>query len=146
MKSILKSKKILLTALIITFIMAGIITTVKITGSNALRTTAKQLSLGEKYLSELKYDKAIVAFNKVIEIEPRNMQAYLGLAEAYQGLDQIDNSISTLVTAIEIAKYEYETNDTVLDSSVNLYVKLYKSYIEIGNLRKHIILYKKVII
>jgi Tfp pilus assembly protein PilF len=69
--------------------MAGIITTVKITGSNALRTTAKQLSLGEKYLSELKYDKAIVAFNKVIEIEPRNMQAYLGhhFATSIKNLD-----------------------------------------------------------
>ncbi|WP_031547542.1 tetratricopeptide repeat protein [Oribacterium sp. FC2011] len=43
----------------------------------------KQLTLGNKYLIDLDYEQAILAFNKVIEIDPKITDAYNGLGEAY---------------------------------------------------------------
>ncbi|WP_031554935.1 tetratricopeptide repeat protein [Oribacterium sp. FC2011] len=45
----------------------------------------KQLELGNKFLAELDYEQAILAFNKVIEIDPKNTDGYLGLGDAYYG-------------------------------------------------------------
>jgi tetratricopeptide (TPR) repeat protein len=59
-------------------------------------STAELISLGENYLSDLDYERALVQFLKVIEIEPMNERAYLGAAEAYIGLGQTDNAIEIL--------------------------------------------------
>ncbi|WP_031554944.1 tetratricopeptide repeat protein [Oribacterium sp. FC2011] len=45
----------------------------------------KQLELGNKFLAELDYEQAILAFNKVIKIDPKNTDAYMGLGDAYYG-------------------------------------------------------------
>ena len=41
------------------------------------------LDLGDKYLTESNYEKAIVAFTKAIELEPKAVKAYEGLADVY---------------------------------------------------------------
>jgi len=56
----------------------------------------KQFNLGTKYLSKLDYDQAIVSFEKAIEIEPDNVDAYLGLADAYIGKGMTDKAIEIL--------------------------------------------------
>ena len=40
-------------------------------------------NLGQAYLQQAKYDKAITAFNKVIEIKPDAPEAYINLATTY---------------------------------------------------------------
>ena len=40
--------------------------------------------LGVRYLSEGKYEEAILAFEAAIEIDPKNADAYRKLAEAYE--------------------------------------------------------------
>lgn len=47
------------------------------------RHLTRQLELGQKYLEEMNYEEAVVAFNNVIEIDPLNADAYLGLVEVY---------------------------------------------------------------
>lgn len=74
-------------------IIGGIV--VATNGNNA-DSPAKLLSLGEKYLSELNYEQAVVQFLKVIAIEPMNERAYIGAAEAYIGLGQNDKAIEVL--------------------------------------------------
>lgn len=64
--------------------------------NKADNSPTKLLSLGEKYLTELKYEEALVQFLKVIEIEPMNERAYLAAAEAYIGLGQTDKAIEVL--------------------------------------------------
>ena len=54
------------------------------------------LDLGQKYLLDGDYEQAIIEFNKVIEIEPKNVDAYLGLAEAYVAAGDYDSAISVL--------------------------------------------------
>lgn len=57
---------------------------------------ARQLDLGEKYLEEENYEQAVVEFDKVIAIDPMCVDAYLGKAEAYAGLGDIDMALQTL--------------------------------------------------
>lgn len=43
----------------------------------------RQLELAQHYLLEEDYEQAIVAYEIVIQIDPKNTEAYLGLTQAY---------------------------------------------------------------
>ena len=133
MKSIFKSKKVWISIIVVLLVVIGVITAVTVSGSSNTKAVLKQLSLGEKYLSELDYEKAVVAYNKVIEIEPRNLQAYLGLAEAYEGLDQTEDAIAALETATSIVKEDKSSNGEVPVGSENIYIKLAGLYENSGD-------------
>ena len=45
----------------------------------------KQLKLGDKYISELDYENAVLAYKEAIQIDPKNEEAYIALANAYLG-------------------------------------------------------------
>ena len=59
-----------------------------LTLSSRPATTDDMLSLGERFLLELQFEQALVQFLGVIDIEPNNVQAIIGAAEAYVGLGQ----------------------------------------------------------
>lgn len=50
----------------------------------------RYLTLGNKYLEEQKYEEAILEFAKVIEIEERTLEAYIGTLNAYIAMDNKD--------------------------------------------------------
>ncbi len=76
---------------------------------NPQRKYSRQISLAERYLNEMDYDKAIVAYRTAIRIDPKNAEAYLGLAEAYIGLGDPEK-------ALEVLKEGYEqTGDKSID-------------------------------
>jgi hypothetical protein len=69
----------------------------------------KQLDLGYKYLQEEKYEEAILAFNKAIDIDEKREGAYIGLADTYiTGLDEhaIDDANEALKRGYEQSKSE----------------------------------------
>lgn len=69
-------------------------------GSKAA-TAAEKIELGQKYLTELNYTEAVAAFTEVIGLDPDNIEAYMGRAEAYKGLKQYDDAKADYTTAIE---------------------------------------------
>ena len=71
-------------------------------GSKAA-TAADKIELGQKYLTELNYTEAVAAFTEVIGMDPDNIEAYMGRAEAYKGLKQYDDAKADYTTAIEKA-------------------------------------------
>ena len=68
----------------------------------APQTVTEMLSTAQKYLVEMEYERAIAEFNKVIELDPMNADAYLGLAEAYEKSGDIDKAIETLKNGFEL--------------------------------------------
>ncbi len=54
------------------------------------------MDAAERYLSEMNYEQAIIEFEKALEIEPMNVDAYLGIAEAYMALGDTDKAIAAL--------------------------------------------------
>lgn len=60
------------------------------------------LDLGDKYLTEANYREAIVAFTKAIEIEPKAMKSYVGLANAYIKIEDYKNAQETITRGISV--------------------------------------------
>lgn len=54
------------------------------------------LELGQRYLDELDYEQAVVCFEAYLEIDPQSVEAYLGLAEAYEGLENYEKALAVL--------------------------------------------------
>ena len=71
--------------------------------SGASRVSEK-IELGQKYLTELNYTEAVAAFTEVIKINPSNIEAYVGRAEAYKGLKQYEEAKTDYTTVIEKAE------------------------------------------
>ena len=69
-------------ALIAVAVIIAIVVGVSGSGSRKLK---KQLELGDKYLTEQDYEKAILAYEEAIKINPKSEEAYEGLGEAYLG-------------------------------------------------------------
>ena len=64
---------------------------------------SKQLDLGNKFLLDCNYKEAIIAYEKVIEIDPKNIKARMGLADVYIKMGELDKAEARLdeVLAIE---------------------------------------------
>ena len=63
----------------------------------------EQLNLGQRYLTELNYTEAILAFTEAIEIDPESIPAYMGRAEAYRGTEQYEEAKTDYTTVIDKA-------------------------------------------
>lgn len=88
---------------------------ISMTGGSDL---SKQLKLGEKYLLEGKYEEAILAFEKAIQIDPKNVDARIGLAKAYVATEKLDEAEKVLKEALELVQDRPE-----------VYIELAKVYI-----------------
>ena len=73
----------------------------------------EQLDLGSKYMAELDYENAIIALNKAIEIDPKNVDAYAMLAKVYGKSGRPDEAKSTLEKALEIEKLSSQKIDEI---------------------------------
>ena len=54
------------------------------------------IELADRYLDELDYDRAIAAYKEAIKIDPGQVDAYLGLAQAYEESGDIEAAIRIL--------------------------------------------------
>ena len=77
----------------------------------------KYMDLGQKYLSEMNYDEALLAFGKVIELDPKQIDAYEGMADAYEGRQDYEKAAETLERGIEAAGADEVDGDNGLDLS-----------------------------
>ncbi|MDD3889630.1 MAG: ankyrin repeat domain-containing protein [Syntrophomonadaceae bacterium] len=82
--------KIMLGALLGVILVAGSIWGWKSYGSEA--QVESKLDLAVKYLSENKYEEAVLAFNEVIEIDPKEVKGYQGLARTYTLQEKYDDA------------------------------------------------------
>lgn len=103
---------------IIISICALLILTSCAMASSSSRSFDKQLELGYKFLEEGKYEEAIIAFEKAIEIDPKQPKAYIGLAETYiyKGGDNAEEKAS------EVLKLGYE--ETQSNEIINAFIAL----------------------
>ena len=89
----------IITGLVLVLIIGAV---VLMNSGSPAESVAELLSLGQRFLSELEYEQALVAFLRVIEIEPRNAQGYYGAARAHLGLGQVDEAVEILRLGVEM--------------------------------------------
>lgn len=86
--------------LIVAVLLEGFLFTACASGASKAN---EKIELGQKYLTELNYTEAVAAFTEVIKIDPSNIEAYAGRAEAYKGLKQYEEAKADYTTVIEKA-------------------------------------------
>ena len=59
----------------------------------------EQYDLGVRYLDTDEYEKAIIAFETALEIDPKSVESYIGLADAYTAQGQLDKALEIIETA-----------------------------------------------
>ena len=80
----------------------------------------EQLDLGSKYMAELDYESAIVALNKAIKIDPKNVDAYKMLAEVYEKSGRLDDARATLEKVLDLDGLSSDSEDEINDRIKNL--------------------------
>lgn len=126
MKNIWKSKLFVGALLALAAIAAVVVVMVSIgrSGGNDLQ---EQLDLGKRYISELDYENAVIAYETALEIDPYCLEAYLGLADAYMALGQPDKAIEIMERAKEM-----------LPQELDVYTQLADLYFSNGNMESYI--------
>lgn len=77
----------------------------------------RQIDLGQRYLEEQNYEQAIVEFDKANAIDPMNADAYLGKAQAYEGMGDREKALETLWAGYE------RTGDEEIEKAVCSYLE-----------------------
>ena len=118
-----------LAIVILAIILIGIIIFVR--SNSPERRLQEQLELGSRYLEELDYDRAIAAFEVAIEIDPRNAESYVGLVNAYAGL----NNAEALVDVYSRAGENISENDinSLKESVTEIYIEWIDSALSDGD-------------
>lgn len=96
-----KAKIIAVISVICVVIIGIIIAIILIAAGGANAAAKEQISLGDKYMKSEEYDEAIIAFNKAIEIDPNNSDAYIRLADAYKAVGNNYEAVKTLERGYE---------------------------------------------
>lgn len=63
---------------------------------NVSKRVSEQLELGQQYLLDMDYEQSIAAYEVVIELEPKNTEAYFGMAEAYVAMGEPQKAVKIL--------------------------------------------------
>ncbi len=90
-------KNIIIIIIVAVLLIISSVTAIAVTNYNSVSNrTTRGIELAERYLNEQNYEQAIIEFQKVLEIEPMNVDAYLGLADVYEEMGDIDKVVEIL--------------------------------------------------
>jgi len=107
------------------------------TGCAAAITYEGQVELGYKFLTEGKYDEAILTFNKAIDIDEKQAKAYIGLADTYS-LRGDEQAIKDIGLVMKKA-YEITNSLEIIDG----YNRIINELISNGNIDSAVLLAKQ---
>ena len=107
------------------------------------------LILGEKYLSDLDYEQALLQFDQAITIEPKNPRGYLGKADALLHLDRQDEAAQLLGAGVKATSGEDRsaltaTQTEITKSTIDGYIGIASAYEKLGWREIAIALLKRV--
>ena len=91
-------------------------------------TWQEQYDLGVRYLSDGNYEEAIIAFTAAIDIDPKNVDAYLGRASAYISGGEMEENLASALT-------DYQSVLEFDDARADAYLGMADVYIRQGNYR-----------
>lgn len=122
------SKGIVVGVAIVIVTIIAVVAGVIVVSNNPKNRAKKLLILGNRYLDELDYDQAIAEYKAVLDIDTKNVDAYLGLAEAYMSQDRVDKAVKILEKGI--SETDSEEIKTKLD---DIYIGLADESLENGD-------------
>jgi len=126
----MNNKRCIITALI-AFFIAGIAVYGYVVWNNSPAQRMKRfISLGEKYLSETKYEEAILEFQKAIDIDPDNEASIKGIIDAYINLSKDYSGSGDYEKAIQILRDAYNNTGYIeIEKQLKKIEKEYERYL-----------------
>ncbi|MBE6901951.1 MAG: tetratricopeptide repeat protein [Ruminococcaceae bacterium] len=97
-------RNVIILVVVLVLLVAGAVTALFATGTIGSKDPEKILATAERYLDKKDYEQAIIRFEKLLEIDPYNVDAYLGMAEALTALDRADEAKDILEKAADKIK------------------------------------------
>ena len=112
---------------------AALLLTLVACGAQPAAIPNPPLILGEKYLTDLDYEQALLQFDQAIEIEPKNPRGYLGKADALLHLNRQPDAVAVLNTGAKATRSDVrdalkEVQKEVGKSIVDGYIGLADTY------------------
>lgn len=95
----------------------GFVTLIGVAVSNS---DSKTIKTANKYYKEGKYQEAVLEFEKILEIEPNNLKAILGLANVHVELGEFDKAVELLDEKIE-TQHQPKLYDKLIEIHVENY-------------------------
>ena len=92
------------------------------------------LVLGEKYLTDLDYEQALLQFDQAITIEPKNPRGYLGKADALLHLGRSADAMQALGDGAKATRSQplREAQAAIVVSPVEGYIGIATAYEQLG--------------
>ena len=100
-------------------------------GKSIEKQISEQLKLGQRYLMEENYEEAAVAFQKVIELDEKEIRAYTGLIQVYQKTENVENIESIVQQGIAL---QSEENGISSEDIQEFLIAAKEYYVQNGNL------------
>ena len=101
---------------------------------------SRALDLGARYLEEQNYEQALVEFDKVISIDPMSVAAYLGKAQAYEGMGDTEQLLAVLQTG-----YEQTGDGQIKEQLVDAYLEQASGFAASGDYESALAVYDKLL-
>ncbi len=95
-------RNVIILVIVLVLLLVGAFIAMFVVSARTSQTLVETLALAERYLDEQDYEQAVIEFKNLLEIDPKNTDAYLGLAEAYEGIGEYDKAAKVLREAKEI--------------------------------------------
>lgn len=87
--------------LLLPLLFLGLLSACSTSPKTAETTWQEQYDLGVRYLSDGNYEEAIIAFTAAIEIDPKQAEGYMRLAEAYEANGEIEEALNALQSGLK---------------------------------------------
>lgn len=84
----------------------------------------RQYDLGVKYLSEGSYEEAVIAFTAAIEIDPKQVEAYIGRGSAIIGSGETAENLTAALADYEAAALLDAANAEVYLGMADVYIRM----------------------
>lgn len=124
MKTLWKKHKFIVLAIPLAVIVAVVIL-FAVRQMQSRAEVRNNIEAGNRYLEELDYERAIACYQQALEIDPKNVEANLGLAEAYDS-----NQMPSYAEAVYHAMLDRD------DTQTQAYVKLAELYMRLDRLEE----------
>ena len=97
------SKKNIVFIILVAVLTFGIGSAVIVAGVSNIPANrlSRHMHAAERYMAEMNYERAVIEYQRVLEIDPMNVDAILGLADAYIGLGDVEKAIEVLRDSLE---------------------------------------------
>ena len=101
-------------------------------GKSTEQQITEQISLGQKYLEEANYEEAIIAFNKIIELDPLVAEAYMGIAQCYESQSDYEEALNILDEGVQVIERDMLPEETI-GRIAEIYSRLSEWFTQQGN-------------